>query len=106
MASEITSFFSFITAVFTTGSDAFDDMDKVARTTETDIFVAIDSAKDALSAIPGMTGAINTVERPLEKLLNDITLQRSWARFKTILADIAILLVVGLATLVVLYLVG
>lgn len=106
MASEITSFFSFITAVFTTGSDAFDDMDKVARTAETDIFAVIDTVKDSSLIPPGGKSLINDIERPLEKLLNDITLQRSWARFKTILADIAILLVVGLATLVVLYLVG
>jgi hypothetical protein len=106
MSSDVTSFFSFLGALFTTGSDAFDDMDKVARTAETELFDVIDTIKESSLIPPGGKSLINDVERPLEKLLNDISLQRSWARFKTILADIAILLVVGLATLIVLYLIG
>lgn len=101
----MTTFFNFITSVITDGSRAFDVMDDVARVTDqTPLVRDVITGMNEANAIAH--GTLDAFVHPAKKIINDLDLQAAWKWFKTILTDIALLLLIGLATLVILYLIG
>lgn len=101
----MSSFFSFLASLFTDGAKAFDRMDNFARVSDSSPLVHdVTSGLDTVNS--AFRGSLDAVVHPAKRILTDLDLQADWQWFKTILADIAILLVVGLASLLLLYIIG
>lgn len=94
---------TFLYNLFTDGYSAFDVLDGWARVDETSSVVQdLTNGMDTWNKAAG--GAFDVIVRPAKAIVNDLDLQADWLWFKTILADVFIIIFLAMVVLFVLVL--